>query len=176
MYGECPSPVSGRPGGRTAQRQNPSHRRRNGSPGDLLPQFHHPTIAFREVVGEGHARIGEKAHYILFADTQAQQQIMTDPPRLPARALPLPRHESAGLCLMERQAVGEDRVETSLDQHDETRPHGYALLAREVGRMAGAPQQTLHLARPVLSLDLDQRLQFAQVVALHSACSTPFIV
>ncbi len=27
--------------------------------------------------------------------------------------------------------------------------------------MAGAPQQTLHLVRPVLSFDLDQRLQFA---------------
>jgi hypothetical protein len=26
---------------------------------------------------------------------------------------------------------------------------------------AGAPQQTLHLVRPVLSFDLDQRLQFA---------------
>ena len=62
---------------------------------------------------------------------------------------------------MERQAVGEDRVETSLDQHDETRLQRYALLAREVGRMAGAPQQTLHLVRPVLSFDLDQRLQFA---------------
>ena len=48
---------------------------------DLLPQFHHPTIAFREVVGEGHTQIGEKAQYILFADTQAQQQIMIDPPR-----------------------------------------------------------------------------------------------
>ena len=40
---------------------------------DLLPQFHHPTIAFREIVGEGHTQIGEKAQYILFADTQAQQ-------------------------------------------------------------------------------------------------------
>ena len=29
---------------------------------------------------------------------------------------------------MERQAVGEDRVETSLDQHDEIRPQRYALL------------------------------------------------
>jgi hypothetical protein len=62
---------------------------------------------------------------------------------------------------MERQAVGEDRVETSLDQHDETRLQRYALLAREVGRMAGATQQTLHLVRPVLSFDLDRRLQFA---------------
>ena len=94
---------------------------------DLLPQFHHPTIAFREVVGEGHTQIGEKAQYILFADTQAQQQIMIDPPRRP-RALPLPTARSSGLCLMERQAVGEDRVETSLDQHDEIRPQRYALL------------------------------------------------
>jgi hypothetical protein len=54
---------------------------------------------------------------------------------------------------MERQAVGEDRVVTSLDEHDETRPHCYALLAREVGRVAGATPQTLHLARPVLSSD-----------------------
>jgi hypothetical protein len=72
---------------------------------DLLPQFHHPTIAFREVVGEGHTQIGEKAQYILFADTQAQQQIMIDPPRRP-RALPLPTARSSGLCLMERQPDG----------------------------------------------------------------------
>ena len=72
---------------------------------DLLPQFHHPTIAFREVVGEGHTQIGEKAQYILFADTQAQPQIMIDPPRRP-RALPLPTARSSGLCLMERQPDG----------------------------------------------------------------------
>ena len=62
-----------------------------------------------------------------FADTQAQQQSMIDPPRRP-RALPLPTARSSGLCLMERQAVSEDRVETSLDQHDEIRPQRYALL------------------------------------------------
>src|SRR6476646_10429910 len=66
---------------------------------DLLPQFHHPTVAFREVVGEGHTRTGEKAQYLLFTDTQAQQQIMIDPPRRP-RALPLPTARSSGLCLM----------------------------------------------------------------------------
>ena len=52
--------------------------------GDLLPQFHHPTVAFREVVGAGHAPIGERAQYILSAATLAQQQIITDPPRPPA--------------------------------------------------------------------------------------------
>src|SRR5450755_1854215 len=131
---------------------------RTKAAGDLLPQFHHPAVPFRDVVGEGHARIGEKAQYILFADTQAQQQILTNPPRLPAARFAFAAGaKQRGLCLMKRQPVGEDRVVTSLDQHDETRLQCRALLAREVRRVAGATQQTLHLARPVLSLDLDRK-------------------
>ena len=62
---------------------------------------------------------------------------------------------------MERQAVGEDRVETSLDQHDEIRPQRYALLYARGWSHGRAPQQTLHLCVQSLSFDLDQRLQFA---------------
>jgi hypothetical protein len=79
---------------------------RTEATGDLLPQFHHPAVPFREIIGEGHARIGEKAQYILFADTQAQQQIMTNPPRLAAtRCAFAARTKQRGLCLMECQAV-----------------------------------------------------------------------
>src|SRR6202047_4612001 len=92
---------------------------------------------------------------------------MTDPPRLPAASFAFAaRAKQRGLCLMERQAVGEDRVVTSLDQHDETWLQCYALVAREVRRVTGAAQPTLHLTRPVLSLDLDQRLEFAQMVGI----------
>ena len=50
---------------------------------------------------------------------------------------------------MERQTVGEDRVETSLDQHEEIRPQRYALLYARGWSHGRAPQQTLHLVRPV---------------------------
>jgi hypothetical protein len=55
--------------------------------GDLLPQFHHPPIPLRQVIGEGHARISEEAEHIVFADTQAHQQIMANSSRLPAATL-----------------------------------------------------------------------------------------
>ena len=54
----------------------------------------------------------------------------------------------------------------------------------KAGGVAGATQQALHLARPILFLDFDQRLQFAQVVgvakrmrhALHRIVGLPVIV
>jgi hypothetical protein len=95
--------------------------------------------------------------------------------RFGALVLPrLPAARSSGPCLLECQAVGEDRVVTSLDLHDETRLQCYALLAREVRRVAGARQQPLHLARPVPSLDLDQRLQFVQMVDIAQRAQHTF--
>ena len=50
--------------------------------------------------------------------------------------------------------------------------------------MTGAAQQALHLARPVFLLDLDQRLEFAQVMgvaqgvqhALHRVVGLPVVM
>src|SRR4051812_50118414 len=65
---------------------------------------------------------------------------------------------------MESQTLGEDRIVTSLDAGDQGRLERYAPVARQIGGMAGAAQQALHSARPILLLDLDQRLEFPQVV------------
>jgi hypothetical protein len=39
-------------------------------------------------------------------------------------------------------------------------------LPREIGGMTGAAQHSLHLAGPVFLLDLDQRLEFTQMVGI----------
>ena len=65
---------------------------------------------------------------------------------------------------MKRQALGEDSTVTSLDAGDQGRLERHTPIAREVGGVAGAAQQALHPACPVLLLDLDQRLEFTQVV------------
>src|SRR6516165_2095257 len=41
-----------------------------------------------------------------------------------------------------------------------------AALPREIGGMTGAAQHSLHLACPVFLLDLDQRLEFTQMVGI----------
>src|SRR5271167_458796 len=66
--------------------------------------------------------------------------------------------------LVELQTVCENAIVTSVDQRDQTWFQRQALLARKVRHVAGAAQQALHLASPVLFLDLDQRLQFPQMV------------
>src|SRR3954469_20657088 len=78
------------------------------------------------------------------------------------------------LRVMECQTVRQDRVIPSLEQCDQTRLQRHAPLARQVARVAGAAQQALHPARPVLLLELAQRLQFPQLMRV--AQRTPVIV
>ena len=88
---------------------------------------------------------------------------MANPSRLTATASDF---RQCGLCLVERQTFREDRVVTSIQQGDQARLQWHALLVRKVGRVAGATQQALHLARPVFFPDLDQRLEFAQIASV----------
>ena len=85
---------------------------------------------------------------------------------------------------MEGRALGNDRVVVSSEQVDEGGFQRPVPLAGEGGGVAGAAQQALHPARPVLLLDLDQGLEFAQVVgvaqgmphALQGVVGLPVIV
>src|SRR3954447_17336112 len=133
--------------------------------GDLLPQLHHPPIALHQIVSEGHPRVGQKAEHVMLAHAEAQQEIVANPSRRTATVLGGDcGGDQRGLRRMERQTLSEESVVTSLDAGDQGRLERHAPVAREVGGVAGAAQQALHPARPVLLLDLDQRLEFPQVV------------
>src|SRR3954462_2862103 len=107
--------------------------------GDLLPQLHHPPVALHQIVGEGHPWVGEKAEYVWLAGAEAQQQVVANPSRWTTTA---PGSDGGGdqrgLCGMEGQALGEDRIVRSLDAGDQGRLERHAPVAREVGPMAGA--------------------------------------
>ena len=62
------------------------------------------------------------------------------------------------------QTSRDDGVVTPLDQGKQTGLQRYGVLASEVRQMACKAQQALHPEGPVFLLDLDQRLQFAQVM------------
>src|SRR5271157_5122804 len=53
---------------------------------NLLPQLHHPPIAFGKVVGKGHQRIDEKAEHVLLTGAETQQQVVANPSRRTAAA------------------------------------------------------------------------------------------
>jgi hypothetical protein len=64
------------------------------------------------------------------------------------------------------QAFGNDGVVAPTDEIDEALTGGLLFGPCQVFGMAGAAEQNLHLPRPVLVFDLDQRLQFAQVMSV----------
>jgi len=133
--------------------------------GDLLAQFHHSPVPFRQVVAERHKRVCEKAQHVGFSAAEPQEQIVANPAWRPTATFAFA--DSADQCrlrVMECQAVHQDGVITSLEQSDQARLQRHAALTRQVAGVAGAAQQALHPARPVLFFDLDQRLQFAQMM------------
>ena len=96
---------------------------------------------------------------------EAQQEIVANPSRRTATVSGGDRGgDQRGLCRVKRQALSEEGVVTSLNAGDQGRLERYAPVARQFGGVAGAAQQALHPARPVLLFDLDQRLEFPQVV------------
>ena len=88
------------------------------------------------------------------------------------------------LGLVEGDALGDNGFKPALDSGDQARFQRAAPLARQIGGVAGPAQQALHRARPALLFDLDQGLEFAQVVgvaqrvqnALHRVIRLPVIV
>lgn len=63
------------------------------------------------------------------------------------------------LRFMERETFRDDGVVALFDQRDQARVQRDVLLAGGVHRMTGSAQQSLHLSRPALLLDLNQGLQ-----------------
>src|SRR5258708_5963304 len=111
------------------------------SAGDFLPQFHHARIALGLGVGEWHIRIAQEAQHILFALTQAREEIVTDASRPAATAL---RASERGLSPMEVHPLVHNGIIATLDADDETRLERSATLASKVCGVAGAAQPTPH--------------------------------
>ena len=133
--------------------------------GDLHPQLHHADVLLCLVVGEGHIEILGEAQHVGFTVTQAAQQIVPRPPRRSAA-----RAGAAGerrLALMQGEPHSQGgiigRCDASLvglgQRHGAARP---GLTNQLVGRA----QHGVHHPGPRLALDLDERLQFAQMVSV----------
>jgi hypothetical protein len=71
-----------------------------------------------------------------------------------------PRRAVRALALSVRVAFRD----LTLTTFDQLRLHRNAPFSRSVRSVTGAAQQPLHLARPLLFLDLDESLQFAQMM------------
>ena len=67
---------------------------------------------------------------------------------------------------MERRACRDDRVVAPLDQGDQAGFQWHVRLTRQICHVTGDPQKSLHSARPVFLLDLDQGLQLTQVMGV----------
>jgi hypothetical protein len=145
-----------------ANRSRPRAWARN-SAGDFLPQLHHACVGFGLVVGEGHIRIVQEAQDVAPALMQAQEEVMADASWLPAAALGAAQRRQR---LMKGEPLRHDGVVTSLDTRDQSRFERNATLTGEIDRVTGPTQQDLHLARPVLVIELDQRLQFPQMMSV----------
>ena len=65
---------------------------------------------------------------------------------------------------MEGEPLRHDGIIASLDEGNEARFERPLFLAGEVYGVAGPAQQDLHPARPVLLVDVDECLQFAQMM------------
>ena len=83
------------------------------SAGDLLAQFHHAPILLGQVVGEGHAGIGQEAQNVVLAGAQAQQEVMANSSRGTATA--------SGFCQSGLSLVERDRKSTRLNSSHITR-------------------------------------------------------
>ena len=68
--------------------------------------------------------------------------------------------------LMEGEPLGDNGVITALTTFDQLRLQRNALFSRFVRGVTRAAQQPLHFARPRLFLDLDESLQFAQMMSI----------
>ena len=96
-----------------------------------MPHLHHSAVPFRQVVGERYFWVGQEAEYVRLSAMQPQQQIMADPARLAAQSFAGGRNQGR-LINMEREALGQNGVVTSLDQRDEARRQRGALFVRQV--------------------------------------------
>src|SRR3954468_8675268 len=135
--------------------------------GDFLPDLHHAPVALGLIVGEGHGGIVQEAQHVVLAGAEAQEEIMAgaswrSPPSL-AAAVGW-RCSKRRLVLVEREPLGDDDVIAAPELVDKAGVERHA--PGEMGGMTGAAQQALHPARPLFLLDVDQRLEFAQVMGV----------
>ena len=75
---------------------------------------------------------------------------------------------------MEREPLGDDDVIAAPELVDKAGFERHAPVPGKMGGMTGAAQQALHPARPLFLLDVDQRLEFAQVMGVAQGMQHPF--
>jgi hypothetical protein len=152
-----------------------------GNPPEIFCHLHHSAIALGLVVGEGDGWLGGegRAKCLPCGFASARGDCLTGSAGFssaPLAAALLWRSRDRVLRLVKGQSTSNDGVVSAFDERDQSGFERKAAFARQAGGATGATQQAPHLARPILFLDFNQRLPFAQGTASQSACNPPCIV
>ena len=133
--------------------------------GDLLAQLGHSEVTFGLIVRKRRARVGEESQASLLVLAEAEREVMTDAAFL-SSALAGPERR---LRLVEGDGVVEDAGPGPRDPGHQGGGHVAAVLTGEAGSPVCALKEAVHALCPVFLLDVDQGLEFAQVMGVAGA-------
>ena len=139
--------------------------------GDFLSELHHAGGLLGQVVREGDAGIGQETQHVVLTGAQSEQQVVAG---AAPRTTPTPGDGQWRLGLMKGEPCGDDGVVSVLEPLREAGFQRPVAFAGHVGGMAGPTEQALHPQRPGFLLDLDQGLEFSQMMRIAQGMQHTF--
>ena len=109
--------------------------------------------------------VGEEAQASLLVLLEPEREIVTDAALSSAALSCLERR----LCFVEGDGAVKDLIPGPRDPCHQGGGHVAVVLMGEAGGPVGASEQAMHAPGPVFLLDLDQGLEFAQVMSVAGA-------
>jgi hypothetical protein len=136
--------------------------------GDFHLHLHHAQSLFGEVVGEGNGEVGEEPQHIVFEPVQSDQQIVSGAMFRPAAIGGAPG-QAGQLAMIGKPELEQFPIAVVEGLRQGWTKGGFVPLARFIHRPVGFKQEIAHRLGP--RIELDQRLQFAQVVGVAERVS-----